>query len=145
MKGNQGGTEAKVEVSETGLEPVAVRRAAVDGVAVPTTPAVHPANAGLRATRIRYNIDGIPNGKGYDFGSFEQSAQKCSCWWWIRIPWTRLNPSARDELTGNSAGAKFRRAGISQSIYSVIQAEINGSYAGTESLFGALSEYCFEM
>jgi hypothetical protein len=99
------------------------------------------------AFKIEEHIDGIPDGKGYAFGWFEQTAQKMQLQ--VVDPdaagGAESRRAARDELTGNNAGSKFRRAGIAQKIDFVIQAKINGRYAGTESLFGALPEHCFEL
>ncbi len=99
------------------------------------------------AFKIEEHIDGIPESKGYAFGWFEQTAQKMQLQ--VVDPdvvgGAESKRAARDELTGNNAGFKFRGAGIAQKIDFVIQAKINGRYAGTESLFGALPEHCFEL
>ena len=99
------------------------------------------------AFKIEEHIDGIPDGKSYAFGWFEQTAQKMQLQ--VVDPdvvgGAESGRAARDELTGNNAGSKFRRAGIARKIDFVIQAKINGRYAGTESIFGALPEHCFEL
>ena len=99
------------------------------------------------AFKIEEHLDGIPDGKGYAFGWFEQTAQKMQLQ--VVDPdavgGAESRRAARDELTGNNAVSKFRRAGIAKKIDFVIQAKINGRYAGTESLFGALPEHCFEL
>ncbi len=99
------------------------------------------------AFKIEEHIDGIPDGKAYASGWFEQAAQKMQ----LQVVdagavgGADAKRAARDELTGNNAGAAFRRAGIAQKIDFVIEAKINGRYAGTEALFGALPEHCFEL
>jgi hypothetical protein len=99
------------------------------------------------AFKIEEHIDGVPEGKGYASGWFEQAAQKMQ----LQVVdagavgGAEAKRAARDELTGNNAGATFRRAGIAQKVDFVIEAKINGRYAGTEALFGALPEHCFEL
>lgn len=99
------------------------------------------------AFKIEEHIDGIPDGKGYAFGWFEQTAQKLQ----LKVVdagaagGAEAKRAARDELTGNNTGAALRRAGIAQKVDFVIEAKINGRYAGAESLFGALPEHCFEL
>ena len=58
---------------------------------------------------------------------------------------SRGQEGTRDELIGKSSGTNFRRAGVAQKIDFVSEAKINGRYAGTEALFGALPEHCFEL
>jgi hypothetical protein len=99
------------------------------------------------AFKIEEHIDGVPDGKGYASGWFEQAAQRMQ----VQVVdagavgGAEAKRAARDELTGNAAGAAFRRAGIAQKVDFVIEAKINGRYAGTEALFGALPEHCFEL
>jgi hypothetical protein len=99
------------------------------------------------AFKIEEHIDGVPDGKGYASGWFEQAAQKMQ----LQVVdagavgGAEAKRATRDELTGNTAGAAFRRAGIAQRIDFVIEGKINGRYAGTEVLFGALPEHCFEL
>ena len=99
------------------------------------------------AFKIEEHIEGIPEGKGYAVGWFEQSAQKMQ----LQVVdagavgGAEAKRAARDELTGNSSGAAFRRAGVAQKVDFVIEGKINGRYAGTEALFGALPEHCFEL
>ena len=99
------------------------------------------------ALKIEEHIDGVPEGKGYASGWFEQTAQKMQ----LQVVdagavgGAESKRAARDELTGNNSSAAFRRAGIAQKVDFVIEAKINGRYAGTEALFGALPEHCFEL
>ena len=99
------------------------------------------------AFKIEEHIDGIPDGKGYAVGWFEQTAQKVQ----LQVvdagavAGAEAKRATRDELTGNNPGAAFRRAGVAQKIDFLIEAKINGRYAGTETLFGALPEHCFEL
>jgi hypothetical protein len=97
--------------------------------------------------KIEEHIDGIPEGKGYAVGWFEQTAQKMQ----LQIVdagaagGAEARRATRDELTGNNSGAAFRRAGVAQKVDFIIEAKINGRYAGAEALFGALPEHCFEL
>lgn len=99
------------------------------------------------ALKIEESIEGIPAGKGYAAAWFEQTAQKMQLQVVDAgaIGGAEAKRAARDELTGNGSGAALRRAGVAQKVDFVIEGKINGRYAGTEALFGALPEHCFEL
>ncbi len=97
--------------------------------------------------QIQESIDGIPEGKGYAAGWFEQAAQKMH---FQLVDVGAVNEAeakraSRDEILGNTQSANFRKAGVSQKADFVIQGKITGRYAGQEALFGSLPQHCFEM
>ena len=99
------------------------------------------------ALKIEEQIEGVPAGKGYAAAWFEQTAQKMQLQVVDAgaIGQAQARRASRDELLGNTQGANFRRAGVDQRVDFVIEGRVNGRYAGTESLFGALPEHCFEL
>jgi hypothetical protein len=99
------------------------------------------------AIKIEEQIEGISEGKAHAAAWFEQTAQKMQ----LRvvdageIGREQARRASRDKLVGSTQGANFRKAGVDQRVDFVIEGRVNGRYAGTEALFGALPEHCFEL
>jgi hypothetical protein len=99
------------------------------------------------AFKIEEQIEGVATGKGYAAAWFEQTAQKMQLQVVdeATIAQAQSRRASRDEVLGRRLGANFRRAAVDQRVDFIIEGKVDGKYAGTESLFGALPEHCFEL